>query len=167
MASLISLNQNNRNSIFIQDTAGWLWVGGDNAYSQLGLGGGSSSQQNNHVKLSAVQAPFQGNVKEVHAAGENGATTFVVTTDGQLWSCGYNVYGQRGLGNRLDTAAYRSVWRRVGQKNSVITGKIFGYDESATLVYLTDKGNLFFTGGYDYQQINPLGNWSSASFLIQ
>ena len=164
-AVLIRCNGYTRHSIYIVDNGGNLWVGGDNVFSQLGLGAGNATQQNNHVKLSAAQAPFQTKVKDVQAAGQSGATAYVITTDGQLWSIGYNAYGQRALGNRQDDATYRSVWRQVGVKNLVVTGRIFGVDDSCTIVALDDKGKLR-TCGYDTQMINPLGNWSSSLYSI-
>lgn len=164
-AQLIRCNGYGRRSIYIVDNAGNLWVGGDNIFSQLGLGGGNATQQNNHVQLSAAQGPFQGTVKDVQPAGQSGATAYVITTAGELWSVGYNAYGQRGLGNRQDDATYRSKWRQVGCKNLVVTGRIFGFDDSCTIVALDDKGKLR-TCGYDWMMINPLGNWSSSLFSI-
>lgn len=165
VAVMIRCNGYTRRSIYIITNTGNLWVGGDNIFAQLGLGGGNATQQNNHVKLSAAQAPFQGVVKDVQVAGQSGATAYVITTDGELWSVGYNAYGQRALGNRDDSAAYRSIWRQVGCKNLVVTARIFGVDDSCTIVALDDKGKLR-TCGYDTQMINPLGNWSSGLFSI-
>lgn len=165
VAKLVCCNGYGRRSIYILDDAGNLWVGGGNEFSQLGLGGGSAAQQNNHVKLTAAQASFQTKAKDVQCAGQNGATAYVITTDGQLWSVGYNAYGQRGLGNRQDDAAYRSKWRQVGVKNAVVAGRIFGFDDSCTIVALDDKGKLR-TCGWDAQMINPLGNWSSSLYSI-
>lgn len=165
VAQVIRCNGYGRRSIYIITNAGDLWVGGDNVFSQLGLGGGNATQQNNHIKLSAGQAPFQGTVKDVQVAGQSGATAYVITTAGELWSIGYNGYGQRGLGNRQDDATYRSKWRQVGCKNLVVTGRIFAVDDSCTIVALDDQGKLR-TCGYDTQMINPLGNWSSGLFSI-
>ncbi len=164
-AKLIRANGYNRPSAYVVDADGNLWVAGDNAFSQLGLGGGSTAAQNNFVKLTAAQAPYQGTVKDVQVAGQSGATAYVITTAGELWSVGYNAYGQRGLGNRQDDAAYRSKWRQVGCKNLVVTGRIFAYDDSCTIVALDDQGKLR-TCGYDTQMINPLGHWSSGLFSI-
>lgn len=164
-AKLIRANGYNRPSAYVVDVDGNLWVAGDNAFSQLGLGGGSTAAQYNFVKLTAAQAPFQTKVKDVQCAGQNGATAYVITIDGQLWSVGYNAYGQRGLGNRQDDAAYRSKWRQVGVKNAVIAGRIFGLDDSCTIVALDNKGKLR-TCGWDAQMINPLGTWSSSLVSI-
>lgn len=164
-AKLIRCNGYNRLSAYVVDTTGNLWVAGDNVFSQLGLGSGNATQQNSFVKLTPVQAPFQGQVKDVLPAGQSGATAYVITTAGQLWSIGYNGYGQRALGNRQDDAAYRSQWRQVGVKDKIIAGRIFAYDDSCTIVALDDQGKLR-TCGYDWQMINPLGNWSSSLYSI-
>ena len=165
VAKAIRTNGYGRRSIYIVTTTGNLWVGGDNAFCQLGLGAGTATQQNNHVKLSAGQGPFQATVKDVQVAGQSGATAYVITTDGELWSVGYNGYGQRGLGNRLDDAVYRSVWRQVGCKNLVVTARVFATDDSCTIVALDDKGKLR-TCGFDTQMINPFGNWSSGLYSV-
>lgn len=164
-AKLIRANGYTRLSAYVVDANNELWVAGDNAFAQLGLGGGNVANGTNFVKLTAAQAPFQTKVKDVQCAGQNGATAYVITTDGQLWSVGYNAYGQRGLGNRQDDAAYRSKWRQVGTRNAVVAGRIFGFDDSCTIVALDDKGKLR-TCGWDAQMINPLGNWSSSLYSI-
>lgn len=164
-ARLLRANGYHRPSAYVVDTADKLWVAGDNGFAQLGLGSGNTTAQSNYVQLSAAQAPFQGTVKDVQVAGQSGATAYVITTDGELWSVGYNAYGQRALGNRQDDAAYRAKWRQVGLKNPVVTGRIFGVDDSCTIVALDDQGKLR-TCGYDSQMINPLGNWSSGLFSI-
>ena len=71
-------------------TDGTIWSWGQNGYGQLGLG---------------TTAPNYSSPKQIGAlstwsqvsCGNN--WTMALKTDGTLWSWGYNIYGQLGLGN--------------------------------------------------------------------
>ena len=166
VANEIVAIQDTYQTMYIIDSLNNLWVAGNNTYAQLGLGGGSTAAQNNHLLLTAVQAPFQGKVKEVHSAGHATPTVYVVTTDGEIWSVGYNAYGQRGLGNRIDSAIYRSTWLPSAVVAPVVTARSTGHDNSATLEFVDVNGSVYFTGGWDNLQVNPLASWSSAPYRL-
>lgn len=64
---------------------------GNNTYGQLGrTHSGSDKFDKSYAKVSIS------NVKDVVVAGSN---TYFVKKDGTLWGCGYNGYGQLGLGS--------------------------------------------------------------------
>lgn len=79
---------------------GTLWGCGYNYYGQLGLGTTDSLAHTTPVKLNID------NVKEV-AAGVN--FILVLKNDGTLWSCGYNAYGQLGLGDSTDRNIFTKI----------------------------------------------------------
>jgi alpha-tubulin suppressor-like RCC1 family protein len=165
VAARVIANHHTRLTAFIHDMSDHIWVAGDNAYGQLGLGSGNQTNQNNFTDLSLVQAPFQGTVKEVHLSGANYGTNFVVTTDGELWSSGQNAYGQRGLGHQIDTAWERSTWKRVGLKALVVTARNTAYDDASSILVLADNGRLY-TCGHEAALTEPSGHWSSALMSI-
>ena len=82
-------------------TDGTIWSWGQNGYGQLGLG---------------TTAPNYSSPKQIGAlstwsqvsCGNN--WTMALKTDGTLWSWGYNIYGQLGLGN----STYYSSPKQIG-----------------------------------------------------
>ncbi len=69
---------------------GTLWGCGANGYGQLGL----EDKSNRNIFTIANSAP--GNIKLVDCGEYH---TSILTNDGTLWGCGYNGYGQLGLGD--------------------------------------------------------------------
>jgi len=69
-------------------TDGTLWMWGFNNRGQLGLN--DVANRSSPVQVGALTTWYQG------AAGSQGST-FVIKTDGTLWSWGYNNFGQLGL----------------------------------------------------------------------
>ena len=70
--------------------AGTLWTWGDNSYGRLGLGDNTS-------RSSPVQVGSLNNWSQIDFGEESHAVA--LRTNGTLWSWGYNVEGQLGLGN--------------------------------------------------------------------
>ena len=71
---------------------GSLWSCGWNEDGQLGTGLDVSSSN----KKSFTQVTTNtDNVKQISCGNNH---TFIVKNDGSIWSCGYNYYGQLGLG---------------------------------------------------------------------
>ena len=91
-------------SIYAWTSTGELWVSGDNGYGQLGLGTTSNTPRN-LVKVAISD------VREVVVVGsnDNKVSTFALKTDGTLWTCGYNGYGQLGIGTTTTTSTFTEV----------------------------------------------------------
>ena len=74
-----------------------LWACGWNGHGQLGLG--DTTNRNIFTKI-AVNVD---NVKSIHCGDYH---TFILKNDGTLWACGYNNYGQLGLGDTNDRTIF-------------------------------------------------------------
>ncbi len=88
---------------------GNLWVWGNNANGQLGLGDAT-------VRQTPILHPSLNNVvKAVASAGYttagNGPTGhgLILRADGTIWGAGYNGYGQLGLGDTTDRTSFTQI----------------------------------------------------------
>lgn len=86
---------------FIKD--GELWVSGTQGYGELGLGGNNTAQ-NGFIKVTvdADGNPING-VEAVFNTAKD--SSFFVKSNGDVYACGYNRYGQLGIGSVKDNAA--------------------------------------------------------------
>lgn len=159
-AAKIVVVKHGGNSTYIIDSTGDLWVCGNNANGQLGLGGGNQTQQNSCTKLSAAQLPIQGLIKEVHVSGNAQRTAFVISTAGDVYSAGANQYGNRGIGSGNSTALQLSTWRQLPFPAKVITARCAAEQNTASLLAL-DENNDLWTWGISNQL--PNGNGISGS----
>ena len=94
-------------STFILKNDGSVWSCGTNNYGQLGLG-----DTTNRLTFTQVTTNINNDVKEI-TCGEGHA--FITKTDGTIWSCGLNNYGQLGL----DDTTNRNTFTQVPLSTSV------------------------------------------------
>ena len=81
-------------STFIIKNDGSLWACGSNGYGNLGLGDGDT-----RTAFTKVTTSINNDVNQIFCGGcEHNDYTFIIKNDGSLWACGYNNYGQLGLG---------------------------------------------------------------------
>ena len=79
-------------------TDGTLWAWGNNYWGQLGLGdSGPATHRSSPIQVGSLTTWLN--------IASGGASTVATKTDGTLWTWGYNVQGQLGLGN---TTSYSS-----------------------------------------------------------
>ena len=76
---------------FIIKNDGSIWACGYNSNGQLGL-----NDTTDRSTFTQVTTNINNDVKEVACGYSH---TFIIKNDGSLWSCGYNYYGQLGLGD--------------------------------------------------------------------
>ena len=79
-------------TILISDADGSIWGCGYNGYGQLGIG--STTSQNSLTLMSSM--PSNKTPLAVYCGSSH---TIVLMTDGSIWGCGYNGYGQLGIGS--------------------------------------------------------------------
>ena len=79
------------NHTFILENNGTLWGCGRNDYGQLGLG----TDTNNKTIFTQITSNVY-DIKSIYCGSDH---TFILKNDGTLWGCGYNNYGQLGLGD--------------------------------------------------------------------
>ena len=98
---------------FILKNDGTLWSCGCNERSQLGLGDGYNRTTFTKITTNADD------VKEIYYGGSH---TFMLKNDGTLWSTGWNVFGQLGLGDTTDRNTFTQVTTNVDNIKSVYCG---------------------------------------------
>jgi len=118
---------------------------GRNEYGQLGLGYTTSSQSTPHVITF-----FSGiNISQI-ACGYN--HTIFLAGDGKLYSCGYNLYGQLGLGH---TTTPQSTIQEITYFNDKNITQIASSGSHA--IFLASNGSVYSCGSNEYGQLG-LGN---------
>ena len=109
---------------------GTLWGTGCNKYGELGLENGT-----NRTTFTQITANAD-NIKEI-CCGD--CCTFILKNDGTLWGCGYNKYGQLGLGDNTDRNTFTQITINTNNIKSVYCGG------DHTLI-LKNDGTLWSTG---------------------
>lgn len=78
---------------------GTLWMWGDNNYGQLGAA--QEKNQKNSTGGACRKTPTL-TMEDVAAVACGAYHTLILKTDGTLWACGHNGYGQLGAGDTTD-----------------------------------------------------------------
>ena len=140
----ITTNANNIKSIYcgcyhtlILENDGTLWGCGRNDYGQLGLG-----DKTNRTTFTQITTNAD-NVKSVYCGCYY---TIILKNDGTLWGCGYNGYGQLGLGDTNNRNTFTQITTNTDNIKEVYCG---GYH---TLI-LKNDGTLWGTGYNSYGQL--------------
>lgn len=76
------------------DEEGFIWTFGTNGCGQLGTGAKPGMKQHRPKKIV--------NIPHVQSISCGAAHILILTIDDNLWSCGWNVFGQLALGNKKD-----------------------------------------------------------------
>ncbi|AYV83224.1 MAG: chromosome condensation regulator [Hyperionvirus sp.] len=134
----------------IRLTDGTLMSTGYNFYGQLGLG--DEKPRNVFKKIPRVPK----NIAKVICHGYH---TFIQLTNGTLMSCGYNLYGQLGLGSNEDKN-YFSVVKRIPTNIAEVVG-----NNNYTIIRFTD-GKLFACG-YNGDRQLCLGDYSNRNIFTE
>src|SRR5579885_1331493 len=90
--NIVRISAGGQHSLVL-DNRGKVWSFGNNYYGQLGLG---NTQEN---FLSPVAIPDLSNIVQISAGGNY---SLVLDNQGKVWSFGYNIFGQLGLGDGND-----------------------------------------------------------------
>ena len=122
---------------FILKNDGTLWGCGANGNGQLGLGDNTNRNTFTQVTTNAD------NIKEIYCGGDY---TFILENNGTLWSCGYNSYGQLGLGDTTDRNTFTQVTTNTDNIKSIYCGGCH------TLI-LKNNGTLWSCGYNKYGQL--------------
>lgn len=132
-------------SCYALDNQGRIWTWGYNAYGNLGHGNTTSLST-----PTVIPQTYFHNKKIVDAwmSGYDYQSSYVLTEDGDLYSFGYNGYGQLGQGNygnlyRPERIKYN--WKKYGGIKKVM---FQGQGSYGNGVVLTNDGTLHFVGYY-------------------
>ncbi|WP_460585997.1 RCC1 domain-containing protein [Hymenobacter arcticus] len=133
-------------------TDGTLWSWGNNRYGQLGTG---TTLPAGDVQATPVQVGTATTWASVQASSES---SLALRTDGTLWSWGYNLNGQLGLGTTTDQ--YQPT-----QVGTATTWKSMSVGTNHALAIRTD-GTLWTWGSNTYGQLGT-GTTNSANAPVQ
>ena len=125
-------------STFILKTDGSIWSCGDNDNGQLGLG--DNTKRNTFTK---VTTNINNDVKQI-ACGYY--YTVIIKNDGSLWTCGFNDYGQLGLGDSTSRTTFTQVTTNISNIKQIDCGYghtfILKNDKSVCASGYNNKGQL-------------------------
>lgn len=140
-----TINGGYTGSLYVVTTAGNLYVCGDNAQGQLGLG--DTTARNGLVQADGSR-PFVGKVTRVKAFGSQSYNFAVLQdTDGRLYSCGYNVKSQCGVNTIVNQTTWANVFAPANTKDlGIIDYQLSGYTNFGRLYVLLADGRVLACG---------------------
>ena len=123
---------------FILKNDGSIWGWGNNAGGALGLG-----DNTNRNTFTQVTTNINNDVKEI-ACGDN--RTFILKNDGSIWGCGYNYYGELGLGDTTSRNTFTKVTTNVNDIKQIVGGGTHTF-------ILKNDGSIWSCGKNDWGQL--------------
>ena len=124
---------------FILKNDGSIWSCGNNDRGQLGLGDATT-----RTTFTQVTTNINNDVKLISCGDYH---TFIIKNDGSVWSCGYNQYGQLGLGDVGNKSTFTQVTTNIN--NDV---KLISCGEYHTFI-LKNDGSVWSCGYNQYGQL--------------
>ena len=135
---------------FILKNDGTLWSTGYNVNGQLGLGDAANRYNFTQITTNAD------NIKSVFCGANH---TVMLKNDGTLWSCGLNVDGQLGLGDKTNKTTFTQITTNASDVKEIYCGCYH------TLI-LKNDGTLWGTGNNTYGQLG-LGDTTNRTTFTQ
>ena len=135
---------------FILKNDGTLWGTGYNASGQLGLGDGANRSTFTQITTNTDD------IRSVYCGNDY---TYILENDGTLWSCGYNGYGQLGLGDTTNRKTFTQITTNVDDIKQVYCGW-------AHTLILKNDGTLWNAGYNDDGQLG-LGDTNYRNIFTQ
>ena len=129
---------------------GTLWGCGKNDYGQLGLG-----DTNNRNTFTEITTDTD-NVKSVYCGNTH---TLILENDGTLWGCGYNEFGQLGLGDNNNRTTFTQITTNTDDIKEI-------YCSAAHTFILKNDGTLWGCGNNQYGQLG-LGDTANRTTFTQ
>lgn len=142
------------NDTFAVKMDGTLWAWGLNAYGELVNADLHNVTDESGQYIQTVPAQVMTGVADV-AAGHN--TTYILKTDGSLWACGANQFGEAGIGSAGENVT--EPVRILDQVSQVSAGDCVGYairnDGTLWSWGTNGTGELGYFGGNGWGLIGP------------
>ena len=144
-----SIHCGNEHTLMLKNN-GTLWACGWNKFGQLGL------NDTNNKNVFTIIGINSGNIKEVYLGGGH---TLILKNDNTLWGCGYNDFGQLGLGDTTDRYTFVQAITNASDIKSV-------YCACDNMLVLKNDGTLWGCG-YNGQGQLGLGDTNNRTTLTQ
>lgn len=140
----ISFTPYNYPTTYILKTDGTVYGTGYNGYGQLGIGSTAAQSIWTAMDLSMLK---NGEVPvKIFCCGTGSYQSFGLLTDqGRVYTCGYNGYGQLGIGN----ATTQTVLQEVICRNRIVDAQFQGYEKYQHLCVLLEDGQMLTCGSGD------------------
>jgi alpha-tubulin suppressor-like RCC1 family protein len=153
-ATIVSIVASNSYSLAL-DSDGKLWATGYNEWGQLGLG--NNNRQISFQPVTIPNLPSNATIVSI-AAGH--WYSFVIDSNGKLWSSGDNHYGQLGLSDTANRNLFQPV--TIPNSNATIISNALGREHSLAL---TSDGELRATGYNLDGQLGLVDNYDRNEFM--
>ena len=124
-----------------------VWTCGYNKYGQLGLG--DTTNRSTFTQIPSITAS---DIKKIETGYY---VTAIIKKDGTLWICGYNGYGQLGLGDTTNRSTLTKI-------TSISDVKDISIGNNHSLI-VTKNGALYSAGKNDYGELGVAYGVSSQS----
>lgn len=121
-----------------------LWSWGYNGYGQLGHG----DTTNRGTPTQINTAGLNGTVVDVWASGSDYGQLYVLTSTGYMYACGYNGYGELGVGDSSQRNSLTLV-KAWGTTTTKVKKFVVGESYSAGFCAVLDASNQLWTWGYN------------------
>lgn len=148
-------------------TDGRLYLWGYNLSRHRGDGSADQSVAASPVEITG----FGTNVQDVelYGSGYSGSpnvytiTSAVLKTDGTLWCCGYNAYGQQGQGNTTATTTFVQAKVSAGSYLTGVTNLVRGGGNVYSNIFVIAGGQVWGAGDNSFHQLDS-GTTDSSYF---
>lgn len=151
VSELVVLQDEGYTSVAAIKTDGTVRTWGNNSQGQLG--------DNSLIdRTTAYDPSLTGITKGVAIGSGNYGTIYFLKSDGTIYSCGYNGYGQLGIGHTTDKATFQTMLPVKGITVSDITGGVSAASTHWFMVLTTD-GRVFSCG---YNGFGHLGSGTAS-----
>ena len=128
------------------DGARELWAWGYNGYGQTG-NGNTTNNVTVPILITFNQAA-NGKITEIWATGGDYGALYVLTDKGNMYSCGYNAYGQLGLNNTTTTSTLTLV-KAWGTGTSRVKKFIVAGGNTAHSCFVIQENGTLWSWGYN------------------
>jgi len=134
---------------------GTVWAWGYNGYGQVGVGNTTSSYYYpRHMRDNS--GTYIDDAIDIEAAGAEYGAVHIVRRDGTVWGCGYNGYGQLGMGHESNRVwFYKCV---LPDNERFIKVKSTGSQARGTTLFFTKSGKIYGCGHSSYLQTGTGSN---------